>query len=168
MTQEVFDKTKAFVWETIGEVTTAEAASPAVDERDYTNMVANHTNSVFITFDPLRWNSMGLRFVVDDDGDDTVFDIFATKGQSDYFTRIVTLTLKGGTQVGPATSTDASTVFCDTITKTNEFWPKTITVTDGAGNDRIASVWFDMIGFDTWAFIPTTVDDTTVIQATGF
>ncbi len=160
-------KTDSFSWETAGEVTTAEAASPAVNERDYTNMVANHTNSQIFTLFPYRYNIIGLRFVVDDAADSTVFDIFASKGQ-DFFTRIATLTITGGAQVGPATSTETTSgVFCDTIAITNEQWITALTVVDGAAADRIASVWFDMHGFDTWAFIPTTVGDTTAIYFTG-
>ncbi len=160
-------RTDDFGWETAGETTTA-YTTPAVNERDYTNLTANHTDAVVFTLKPYRWNAIGVRFVVDDDGDDTVFDVFATKGITDHFTRIATLTIKGGTQVGPDTSTDTTAaVFCDTITVTNGNWITAVTVVDGAGADRMSTIWWDMNGFNTWAFVGTTVDDTTLVQITG-
>jgi len=164
---ETVIRTDRFGWETMGETTTA-YTTPAVNERDYTNLVANHADAVVFTLAPYRWNAILMRFVVDDDADDTVFDLFASKGQ-DHFTRIATLTLKGGTQVGPATSTATTGgVFVDTITITNEFWYTTLHAVDGAGADRIASLRFDACGFDTFALVGTTVDDTTLVQATGY
>ena len=159
--------TEDFTWSTIGETTTA-YTSPAVNERDYANLVANHSDAIVFTLDPYRWNSIGLRFIVDDDGDDTVFDVFASKGKLDHFTRMATLTLKGGTQVGPDTSTGSSAVFCDTIAVSNSFWISAITVVDGGAADRMATIWWDMNGFNTWALVGTTVDDTTLVQATGY
>ena len=159
--------TKDYTWSPVGETTTA-YTTPAVNERDYTNLTANHTDAVVFTLTPYRWNVIGLRFIVDDDGDDTVFDVFASKGITDHFTRIATLTIKGGTQVGPDTSTDSSAVFCDTITVTNSFWVSTITVVDGGGADRMSTIYWDMAGYNTWALVGTTVDDTTLVQATGY
>ncbi|KKK55290.1 hypothetical protein LCGC14_3076040, partial [marine sediment metagenome] len=66
-------KTDSFGWETAGETTTA-YTSPAVTERDYTNLVANHTDAITFTLNPFRYNIMEMRFIVYDDGDDTVFD----------------------------------------------------------------------------------------------
>ncbi len=160
-------RTDDFGWETAGETTTA-YTTPAVDERDYANLVANHSDAVVFTLKPYRWNIMGMRFVVDDDGDDTVFDVFATKGITDHFTQIATLTIKGGTQVGPPTSTETTSgVFADTITVTNSEWITTIITVDNAGGDTIATIWWDMNGFNTWGFVGTTVDDTTLVQITG-
>lgn len=160
-------RTDDFGWETAGETTTA-YTSPAVDERDYTNFTTNHSDAVVFTLKPYRWNAIGVRFIVDDDGDDTVFDVFATKGINDHFTQIATLTIKGGTQVGPPTSTaTTSGVFADTITVTNGEWITTITTVDNAGGDTIATIWWDMNGFNTWGFVGTTVDDTTLVQITG-
>lgn len=168
-------KTDRFGWEvsdlstktTRGETTTA-YTTPDVTERDYTNLVANHADAIIFTLDPYRYNILGMRFITDDDGDDTVFDLFASKGQ-DYFTRIATLTLVGGTVSGPDTSTNAgASVFCDTITISNEFWISTLNDVDNAGADRIAMLYLDMHGYDTWALIGTTVDDTTLVQITGY
>lgn len=160
-------ETNYFPWQDLGDTATA-YTSPAVDERDYANLVANHPDAVVLTLDSVRWNAMGLRFVTDDAADAWVVDVFASKGQ-DYFTRMATLTLTGGAQVGPATSTDASAVFVDTIAVTNNFWPSVLTPVDNAGADRIASLWFDMDGFDTWAFVATTAQAsaTLLIQGTG-
>jgi hypothetical protein len=159
-------RTDSFGWETLGETTTA-YTTPAVTERDYTNLAANHTDAIIKTITPYRYNNIGLRFIVDDDGDDTVFDLFASKGQ-DYFNRVCTITLKGGTVSGPGTSTDSSAaVFCDTLTLTNSNWITAITAVDGGGADRQSTVWLDLNGYDTLALVGTTVDDTTLVQITG-
>ena len=158
-------RTDQFDWEKFGETATA-YTTPAVTERDYTNFTANHPNAPILRVSA-EYNGLLFRFVVDDDADDTVFDVFASRGE-DYLTRIATFTLIGGTQVGPATSTDAATVFCDTLTITNEQWGTTMKVIDGLGGDRIASVMFDAMGYDTFAFVGTTVDDTTLIQISGY
>jgi hypothetical protein len=160
-------RTDSFGWETLGTTTTA-YTTPAVNERDYTNFTTNHSDAVTKTFSPYRYNNIGLRFIVDDDGDDTVFDVFASRGQ-DYFNRVATLTLKGGTASGPGTSTDStSAVFCDTITVTNSNWITAITVVDGGGADRQSTIWLDLNGYDTMSLVGTTVDDTTMVQVTGF
>jgi hypothetical protein len=163
--------TGIYAWKDLGETATA-YTTPAVNERDYANLVANHPDATVYTLaNAKRWNGYGFRFVTDDDADAWVIDVFASKGE-DYFTRVVTLTLTGGTQVGPATATDADAVFVDTIAKTNEFWlsEADMKVVDGAGADRIASFWFDGSGFDTWAFIATAVEAnaTLKIQGTGY
>ena len=160
-----------YIWEELGETSIA-YTSPDVDERDYANMVANHPGAVIYTLENgNRWNGYGFRFATDDDADGWVVDVFASKGK-DYFTKVVTLTLTGGTQVGPATSTDASAVFVDTIAKTEEFWLSSVEmkVVDGGGANRIASLWFDGSGFDTWAFVLTTAKAaaTLKIQGTGY
>ena len=168
-------KTDNFGWEVSdlstktnrGETTTA-YTTPAVTERDYANLIANHADAVIFTLNPYRYNTIGCRFIVDDEDDDTVFDVFATKKKTDHFTRIATLTIKGGTVSGPDTSTNAgASVFCDTITVTNEFWITSLKVVDGGATDRMSTIWWDMHGYDTWAFIGTTVDDTTLVQITG-
>ena len=166
MKQEL--RTDNFKWEDMGETSTA-YTTPAVDERDYTNFVTNHPNAVVVDLNKSKWNSYGFRFVTDDDGDAWVVDVFASKGE-DYFTRVMTLSLTGGTQVGPATTTDADAVFVDTITKSNENWRRLLDVVDGGGGDRIASIWFDGMGFDTWAFVATTAEAgaTLLIQGTGY
>ena len=167
-------KTDNFGWEVSdlstktnrGETTTA-YTTPAVTERDYDNLIANHADAVVFTLDPFRYNVITCRFIVDDDGDDTVFDVFASKGQ-DYFIHAMTLTLKGSTVSGPDTSTNpGASVFCDTITPTiTSGWWSTVTVVSG-GADTQAQVSWDLQGFDTWALIGTTVDDTTLVQITG-
>ncbi len=160
-------RTDNFGWETVGETTTA-YTTPGVTERDYTNLVANHTDAIVFTLEPFRWNTMGLRIVVDDDGDDTVFDVFASKGQ-DYFQKVCTLTCKGGTQTGPATSTETTSgVFCDTITVSAEQWITSLVFVQEASTNELGTVWIDLKGYDTWALIGTTVDDTTLVQATGY
>lgn len=167
-------RTDRFIWQTRGEAAgsdgTTAYTSPAVNERDYDNLVANHANALTFTVTPYRWNAVGFRFVVDDDGDAWVADVFVSKGQ-DFFTRIVTLTITGGTQIGPPTSTDtASGVFCDTIAASNEFWITEMNIVDGGGTDRIATIWFDLAGFDTISFIPTTIENNEVllVQNTGY
>jgi hypothetical protein len=157
-------RTDSFGWELGGETATA-YTSPAVNERDYTNFVANHADAVTFTIDPYRWNTLEARFIVDDDADDTVFDVFASRGQ-DFFARMCTLTLVGGTASAPGTSTDAnSAVFVDTITVTNSEWFSTITTVSGTNVQ--AKIMWDMNGYDTWSFVGTTVDDTTKVQITG-
>ena len=158
-------RTDNYGWERGGETTTA-YTSPAVNERDYANLIANHSDAIVFTLEPYRWNSITVRFIVDDDADDTVFDVFASKGQ-DYFTRICTLTLVGGTASAPSTSTGSAAVFVDTITITNEVWATDIKEVDAGGADRQSTVTWDMRGYDTYAFIGTTVDDTTLVQITG-
>jgi hypothetical protein len=159
-------RTDAYPWETIGESSTA-YTTPAVNERDYTNLVANHSDAVVYEMTTFRYNNVGFRFSLDDNpvGADVVFDVFASKGQ-DYFTRICTLTLKAGLQVGPSVTGDTG-VFADTLAVSNPNWPTAITAVDGAGGDRISSVWFDTNGFDTYAFVGTTVDETIKVQMTG-
>ena len=163
-------RTSLYNWEDLGETATA-YTSPAVNERDYDNLVANHPDAVTYTLPNGRWNGNGFRFITDDDADGWVVDVFASKGQ-DYFTQIATLTLTGGTQVGPATSTDASAVFVDTIAITNENWisSEAMKVADGAGANRIASLWFDGSGFSTFSFVATTAKAaaTLKIQGTGY
>lgn len=160
--------TPTYPWRDLGSTATA-YLSPAANERDYATLVANHPDAAVFNLGSKRWNSMGLRFVTDDAADAWVVDVFASKGQ-DYFTRIATLTLTGGTQVGPATATDVSAVFVDTIAVTNSMWAKTITETDNAGADRIARLNFDIIGYDTFAFVATTAQAaaTLLIQGTGY
>jgi hypothetical protein len=160
-------RTDSYGWQKLGETTTA-YSSAAETERDYTTYVANHSDAIVHTFDPFRYNNIGFRFIVDDDGDDTVFDVMASRGE-DYFTRIATLTLKGGTASGPATSTDStSAVFCDTITVSNSNWITAITAVDNAGGNRQATIWWDANGYDTWSFLATTVDDTTRVDVSGY
>ncbi len=165
-------RTDNTTWVTLGECTGAALTTPAVGERDYANMVANHSTAVIWTATrPYSVNNIGLRFVVDDDADAWVVDVFATRGKGDYFTRIATLTLTGGTQIGPPTTTDTTSgVFCDTIAITNSNWITAITLVDNAAGNQMSTVWFDMNGYDTLAFIHTTAETSEVllIQACYF
>lgn len=167
MPDDNFLRTPTYPWDTLGETSTA-YTTPAVNERDYTNFVTNHPDAVVYHHAVERWNAMQLRFVTDDDADAWAVDVFASRGE-DYFTKICTLTLTGGTQVGPATSTDVSAVFVDTIVPSDVTW-LTVPYTIDSGTDRIASYWFDMCGFDTFAFVATTAESgaTLKIQGAGF
>lgn len=163
--------TKDYIWGLAGNHTSTAYTSPDNAERDYDNLVANHTAAIVFTLDPYRWNVLGLRFIVDDAGDAWVYDLFATKGKSDYFNRVATFSVTGGTQVGPATLTDTTSgVFCDTIAVTNSNWVSTITVVDGSAGNRMGTVWLDMAGYNTWALVATTVEssETGLVQITGY
>jgi len=169
MSDENYLETPSYSWESLGETSTEYATSPTVSQRDYTGFAAAFPGAVIYTSDPYRWNAMNLRFVTDDAADAWDVDVFASKGE-DYFTRIATLALTGGAQVGPATATSTPAVFVDTIGVTNENWITTFKQVDVAGGDRIASLRFDMCGFDTFAFVATSVatNKTLLIQGTGY
>ena len=155
-------RTDSYGWELMGQTATAESASPV--QRDYATFVSDNTNSIIKTFTPYRYNNIGMRFIVDNpDTTGATIDVFASKGQ-DYFNRVMTLAVTGGTASGPDTSTDSSAVFCDTITVTNSNWITAVTAVDNGGNNRQASVWLDANGYDTWAFVPTTVSGTTTVR----
>jgi hypothetical protein len=156
-------RTDAFIWDALGETSTA-YTTPAVDERDYVSMKTNHPDAVFYTNKPYRWNGAAFRFITDADANAYTVDMFASKGKKDSFTKIATLTLAGGKQVGP----DATGVFVDTISVSDAQWKSTITVVDGAGADRIASLYMDALGFDTFAFVATAVSTTLTVEATGY
>ena len=167
-------KTDAFGWDTIGEQTTAVTVSTYVVH--YTDAVSAYSDSVYTTFDPYRINTLGLRFVMNDDHlNDAVFQVFMGKGVEDYLVRIATLTIQAGTAISghsisaPDTTTDTvSTHFCDTITVSNENWITALTAVDNGGNNRIATVWWDLHGYSTIMLVGTTLDSTTLVQATGF
>ena len=163
MAEEQVLRTDAFTWVSLGETSTA-YTTPAVDERDYANMKANHPDAVIYTQDPYRWNGVAFRFITDADADAYTVDVFASKGEEDSFTKIVTLALTGGKQVGP----DATGVFVDTVVASDAQWKVDIKVIDGGGADRISSIWTDALGFDTFAFVATAVSTTLQVEAIGY
>jgi hypothetical protein len=171
------DQTANFPWEDTGEITALESASPSVTQREYSAFVAQATQSVIFTLSPYRWNTIGFRFAVDgegaaaDDGNAYTMDFYASKGE-DNFTPFATFSVTGGQQTAPATTASSTLdmVFADTINSmASETWITDITSVDDTGRDNIASIWFNLNGFDTIAVVPTNASATVCnIYTTGY
>lgn len=107
---------------------------------------------------PTDARTITLIAAADADADDAVVQVWACAGRyiggtsslSGSFQLGTTITWKAGTQVGPD-----SDVYCDTATTSDATF---ITLASDSGNDRIATVTFNVDGMDAIAFIGTTVD----------
>lgn len=166
-------------WTQVADITDPNT-SFGVDDRDFSAIVATSTGD-FTTYaaqtstdsDPnwVVWKvPTDARIVqfsatVDADGDDAVVEIWGcagryiggTSGMEASFQLGTTLTLKGGTQIGPD-----SNVYCDTATASDATMA---TSAEDSATNRIVTVTVNVEGMDALAFLGTTVDSSVQIFA---
>jgi len=113
---------------------------------------------------PSQWNKVYIRCLSTTDGDSTVFDVFTSRGASDHYTRVVTLTFTTGTQ----TSGTSGSEFADTCVASNNTntLHKASTLTNPTGN-YIAEYGMTLNGCDHIAFVPTTITNNAALEISG-
>ena len=103
-------------WTNVGNITVIQAAL-AVGARDGASVTALASTKTAVYLPAAGAKEVEFRFKTPADADAWVVELYAARGSADFFTRIATLTLTGGTQVAAA-----SKVFVDTLVGTNEAW----------------------------------------------
>lgn len=146
-------------WKNVGISWTAAITTPAVSARSYQAVKAIVP---IITTDPAS-NALQLRFTGSTNGHSLVFDIYASRGQGDYFNRVATATCT----VGQAQKGAATLLFVDTIALSNTCWPTSKIEAISPANDTEACVWLDTLGYVAWAIVPTTVNGTASADYSG-
>lgn len=147
-------------WQNYGSISAVQAALAAT-ARAWADVDALAANKKVLYKHTSDINIGEFRFETDTDGDVHVVDVYVSAGQ-DHFTRMVTLTITGGTQ------TSDNGVFCRTIAKSNEKWPTAVeVVTFADGADDMGRVIVDLFGWDYVLFIATTLQSGKTLRVQG-
>lgn len=158
MKHETASYTNQLGWEII-DTWTAAVTTPAVAARSYEEVKAITT----VLAVPDRINAIQLRATGTTNNHSEVVDVLVARNEKDTFTRIATLTIT----IGQQQKEDGTTLLADTIVASNVRWPTaSYTVLSGA-DDYQASVWFDLLGHQYVAVVPTTVAGTLGVEYSG-
>lgn len=146
---------KTSPWIVAGNITTEQTAL-AVTGRDVATADALSNTVKIALRDPAAY-AMLFRFRSDGSADDdSVLELYAARGDSDYYHRIAQLTVVQGTQ-----DTGTSTIhFVDTVTPASED-----ALFDGEESnlaDMIGHYYVRTLGFDKFLFLCSDLDTTTV------
>lgn len=160
-------KVEEFPWEDLGDITSAQSAlaAGAMDDASVEALAA--TKKVIWT-PKKRPVAMDFRFEMDGSANDTsVLEAYARADrvdssgdvQVDEYTRVATLTITQGTQVGNT----ASTFFADDIAETNFAWGSASrAIQVSSGDNHIARWRINKHGEKKFLFICSTLGVTTI------
>lgn len=150
-------------WVTLGTIFTTATTTPDPNHRTASTFTSDANNATKEI--PSKWNQIRLRCLSQNDGDDSVFDIFLMNGTDDHYTRIATLSWVNGLQ----TSSVSGYEFADTLVVTNHTncWHTTGSTVNPGGN-YIAEWSVDVLGSKMIGVSPTTIDSNSIFQITGF
>jgi hypothetical protein len=152
-------------WVTVGTFAYAGAEPTTPDATHRYDTAFEAVSKVQIYTIPARWNSILLRQLSDSVAADdaSVYDVFLTRGEDDFWTRICTIKFT----CGEGLHGDSGYLVADTVAISNEKWIAPINDLSPTG-DYQALVEIDVRGFNRIGFVPTTLVTKTFIQATGY
>lgn len=160
-------KVEEFAWEDLGDITVAQAALGAGAMDDASVEALTSTKTVIWTPEK-RPIALDFRFEMDGSENDTsVIEVYSRADrvdssgdiQVDEYTRVATLTLTQGTQVGNT----ASTFFADSIAESAFSWGSASRAIQVSGGDNHIARWrINKHGERKFCFIASTLSVTTI------